>query len=34
VSADSWVLDHCSAWVNVAARILASSIPDAEVIDL
>jgi hypothetical protein len=32
VSTDSWVLDHCSAWVNVARALIESRIPRARVV--
>ena len=34
VTADSIILNSCSAWVNMAAEIIESSIPQARVINL
>lgn len=34
VSSDSWVLDHCSAWVNAARELIESRIPHARVVPL
>ena len=34
VSADSVILDHCHAWVNLAREIIQRSIPRARIIDL
>ena len=33
-SADSWILDRCEAWVNLARRVIEKSVPQARVIDL
>ena len=33
-SADSYILDRCRAWFNLARRIIAHQIPGADVIDL
>lgn len=34
VSADSWILDHCSRWLNLGSHVIARRIPDAHVISL
>ncbi|UCF33556.1 MAG: DUF434 domain-containing protein [Phycisphaerales bacterium] len=33
-SSDSWVLDQCGAWVNLAARVINANAPDAWKVDL
>ncbi|MFQ5425138.1 MAG: DUF434 domain-containing protein [Phycisphaerae bacterium] len=33
-TADSWILDRCGAWVNLAAEIAAERVPGAWVVDL
>ena len=33
-STDSWVLDHADGWVNLARRLIESSVPEARVVDL
>ncbi|MEE9297278.1 MAG: DUF434 domain-containing protein [Phycisphaerae bacterium] len=33
-SADGWILDHCRSWVNLAADIIETHIPDAWIVDL
>jgi hypothetical protein len=34
VTADSAVLDHCAAWVNLAREIVATCVPQARLVDL
>ncbi len=34
VTADSWILDRCGAWVNLAAEIAAERVPGGWVVDL
>ena len=33
-TADSWVLDHCTAWVNLAREIVRACVPQARLVDL
>jgi hypothetical protein len=33
-SSDSWVLDRCGAWVNLAAYLINANAPDAWIVDL
>ena len=33
-TSDSWILDRCSVWVNLAAEIIRTHVPDAWTIDL
>lgn len=33
-SSDGWILDHCSAWVDLPAAVVAAHVPDAWLLDL
>ena len=34
VSTDSWILDRCTAWINLAAEIIDARIPGSRLVDL